>query len=241
MRNIIESLKKLGFTEYEARVYAALALRGEATASEIHKTSGVPRTKVYEVLKSLESKGFVETIKSSPASFRAIDPEIILEDYKEEILSTVNSVVEFLKDAKHEKFIQHPVWCVRGSSGVRNRAKELVVNSRDLIVITSRRDFVERIMDARGEETRIVIVTDDSTKFNGVEAEVMEIRRDFRAIFDETVIDGIKYRFEILLISDGYESFGVYRVGDEVIGVSIKLPLIILFQKMVFLGLLAGK
>ncbi|WP_456468774.1 TrmB family transcriptional regulator [Archaeoglobus sp.] len=241
MDNVVEALKKLGFREYEARIYATLAVKGEATASEIHKISGVPRTKVYEVLKSLESKGFVETIKSSPASFRVIDPEKVLEDYKQDFVSAVNTVVEAFKDMKYEQHMQHPVWCVRGSAGVRNRAKAIVQGSNELIVITARRDLVDRIMAIKRDKTKVVIVTDDSSRFRDLDAEVMEIRRDFASIFEETVIDEVKYKFEILLISDGYESFGVYRTGDDIVGVSIKLPLIILFQKMIFLGLLAKR
>lgn len=241
MSKVIEALKKMGFREYEARVYATLASKKEATASEIHKLSGVPRTKVYEVLRTLESKGFVETIKSSPASFRAIDPEKVFEEYKQDFVNTVDTVIESFREAKFEEFVQHPVWCVRGSAGVKNRAKAVIQESKELIVITARKDLVYRIMSIKPDKTKIVIVTDDSSKFDDVDAEVMEVREDFAQIFEEAVIDGVRYKFEILLISDGYESFGVYRTGDELVGVSIKLPLITLFQKMVFLGLLAKR
>ncbi len=120
MEKIVNALKNLGFREYEARVYAALIAKGELTASEIHKVSGVPRTKVYEVLRNLEERGFVEMIKSSPASFRAIDPEMVFEDYKQSLESSIQTVISAAR-SKTDQTSQHPVWCVRGVTGVRNR------------------------------------------------------------------------------------------------------------------------
>ena len=237
MDEIVNALRNLGFREYEAKVYAALIVRGELTASEIHKVSGVPRTKVYEVLRNLEDKGFVEVIKSSPASFRAIDPEMVLEDYKQSLESSIQTVISAAR-SRVDQASDHPVWCVRGVTGVRNRARAIVASSRELVVITSQPKYVERVISVKKPETKLIIVTDRKEKFERFEAEVREIRKEFSFIFDETVIGGVRYRFEGLMIADGCESFGVYRAGDDIIGVSIKLPLIIAFHRMIFLGLL---
>ncbi len=105
-------------------------------------------------------------------------------------------------------------------------------------MITSQPKYVERVMSVKKPETKLIIVTDDRKKFGRFKAEVREIRKEFSFIFDETIIGGVRYRFEGLMIADGCESFGVYRAGDDIIGVSIKLPLIIAFHKMIFLGLL---
>ncbi len=238
MERIVEALRNLGFREYEARVYAALVVKGESTASEIHKASGVPRTKVYEVLKNLEMRGFVEMIKSSPASFRAIDPEMVLEDYKQSLDSSIHTILSAVRKNKADQIFQHPVWCVRGVTGVRNRAKAIISGSKELVVITSQPKYVERVISVKKPETRLIIVTDSREKFSRFDAEIREIRKEFSFIFDEAVIGGVRYRFEGLMIADGCESFGVYRAGDEIIGVSIKLPLIIAFHRMIFLGLL---
>jgi len=47
---IVEGLRKLGLTEYEAKAYAALVGMGEASAREVHELSGVPRTRIYDIL-----------------------------------------------------------------------------------------------------------------------------------------------------------------------------------------------
>lgn len=236
MEETVEVLKRLGFRDYEARVYATLAMKGEATASEIHRMSGVPRNKVYEVLRSLEDEGMVETVKSSPAVFRAIDPESVLEEYKEQLVTAVDTAIRSIKESE-DLSLPHPVWCVRGIAGIKNRAKAMLQKSEEVFVITANRAYIDMILRIKKPE-EVTVVTDDAKKFSGLNVRTLELKKEFSGIFNDAVIDGVRYSFELLLIS-GYESFGVYRVGNELLGVSISLPLIILFQKMIFLGLLA--
>jgi sugar-specific transcriptional regulator TrmB len=54
-------LQELGFTEYEAKVYAALVAHPGVSGYEVARYSGVPRAKVYEVLEGLQARGVVLT------------------------------------------------------------------------------------------------------------------------------------------------------------------------------------
>ena len=72
---IIECLKSLGLTKYEALVYIALLKLASATASEIHEISDVPRASVYPVIDQLLDKGLVSVSQSAPKRFAAISPE----------------------------------------------------------------------------------------------------------------------------------------------------------------------
>ena len=54
---IVDGLRKLGLTEYEAKAYATLVGMGEATAREVHELCGVPRTRIYDILRDLDGKG----------------------------------------------------------------------------------------------------------------------------------------------------------------------------------------
>jgi len=68
----IELLQQLGLKEYEAKSFVALARRQRGTAKDISETSEVPRTRVYDAIRVLESKGLVETQHSNPQIFRAV-------------------------------------------------------------------------------------------------------------------------------------------------------------------------
>lgn len=57
--DLAELFVRLGVSEYEGKVYAALVAQQPATAYEAAKEAGVPTSKVYEVLDRLEARGMV--------------------------------------------------------------------------------------------------------------------------------------------------------------------------------------
>ena len=59
MRDPVELLQRLGFSEYEARAYTALLQRNPLNGYELAKSSGLPRANVYGVLQKLEDRGAV--------------------------------------------------------------------------------------------------------------------------------------------------------------------------------------
>ena len=72
-------MENLGLTSYEIRVYLSLLDNGAMTASDISKKSGVPYSKIYEVLNGLEEKGWLETDSSRPQKFFPNSPSSALE------------------------------------------------------------------------------------------------------------------------------------------------------------------
>jgi sugar-specific transcriptional regulator TrmB len=77
LRNALESA---GVTQYEAHAYIALLERGSATAVEVAEASGVPQARIYDVLRNLAEKGYVETYEEGTLKARAKDPETVVED-----------------------------------------------------------------------------------------------------------------------------------------------------------------
>lgn len=77
-------LKNFGFTDYEAKAYYALLLLGHSKAREISKVSGVPQSKIYEVLERLLEKNLVEVYTVRPKEFKAVSPAIVLKNFIEE-------------------------------------------------------------------------------------------------------------------------------------------------------------
>jgi len=80
--NLLSTLQKLGLTYYEAKAYLALMTLGVAKPSVIAEESGVPRTKIYEVLKKLEKDRWVTIEKSRPATVTPTYPRKVLEEHK---------------------------------------------------------------------------------------------------------------------------------------------------------------
>ncbi len=128
---LINDLRKLGLKKYEAEAYVTLIKLGEATAREISEYSGVPRPKVYDVLKSLAEMGFVEVHPGNPTRFRAMDPQDVLGRLESEILETSKRVFKQLKVlSKEYGNLEQPVWIAKGDWAVTAKVKKLLENAK---------------------------------------------------------------------------------------------------------------
>jgi sugar-specific transcriptional regulator TrmB len=72
-------LSEFGLTERESDVYIFLAKYGVQKGVEISKRTKMSKALVYHILKSLESKGAVESTLEFPARFTAVPFEAVLE------------------------------------------------------------------------------------------------------------------------------------------------------------------
>ena len=77
---IVQNLIDLGMTEREAKLYLAMLDRSEATASELHRMSGVIRSKTYETLVQMVARGFCqERVEGRKKFYSAMQPDALLE------------------------------------------------------------------------------------------------------------------------------------------------------------------
>ena len=76
---------QLGLNIYEAKLWTALLSRGISTAGELSDIANVPRSRSYDVLESLEKKGFIIQKLGKPIKYVAIPPTEVLERIKKQI------------------------------------------------------------------------------------------------------------------------------------------------------------
>ncbi|RLG20845.1 hypothetical protein DRN74_04490 [Candidatus Micrarchaeota archaeon] len=94
--DLVEKLKSFGFTEYQAKALSVLFERSESTAKDISKYGGIPETKVYAVLDSLDDMGFVKQTLGRPKRYKAMD-----------IVEIINKMIskhrEMIRDLENRK------------------------------------------------------------------------------------------------------------------------------------------
>ncbi|NLU05024.1 MAG: TrmB family transcriptional regulator, partial [Methanothermobacter sp.] len=73
-RGVNESLKIMGLTDYQASAYTAMVSLVSARAVEVAEVSGIPRSRVYEVLRQLSDRGFVEVERGKPMRYHVVPP-----------------------------------------------------------------------------------------------------------------------------------------------------------------------
>jgi len=69
----LKQLTELGLNTYEAKALMALQEKNDITASELAKSSGIPRQRIYDVLDALQLKGLCSEIPGPVLRYRAAE------------------------------------------------------------------------------------------------------------------------------------------------------------------------
>ena len=102
----IEHLKDLGLNAYEAKIWVALLSRGVSTAGELSDISQVPRSRTYDVLESLEKKGFIIMKVGKPIKYIAVKPEDVLQRVKEKTEEEKQERMNEIEELKHSPIVE---------------------------------------------------------------------------------------------------------------------------------------
>jgi len=104
---VLSSLNAIGLTQYEAKVYTALASEGVATAKDISNICGIPYGKVYEILTSLANKGFILVLPSKPMKYKVVNPDKVVDIIKSNNLKKIEDAKKvILKELLSHLLIQ---------------------------------------------------------------------------------------------------------------------------------------
>ncbi len=132
-----KALEKIGLTSYEIRTFSALLKAGEQTASDLSQKSGVPYSKIYEVLGTLEDKSWIGSDDSRPTKYFAKSPATGLETTKQKIESDFSqhqSVILnelgplYEKSGTREK---PDIWVLSGTVNIAAKNLEMVESCRN--------------------------------------------------------------------------------------------------------------
>lgn len=136
---------------YETKVWLALLGKGVASAGEIAGISRVPRSRTYDVLESLEKKGFAIVKLGKPVKYIGVKPKLILEKLKNNVrsdaeerivtLSNVTTTNEFEQLEHLYKGGISPVkredlsLSLKGRTNISNHLREILQNAEKEVII----------------------------------------------------------------------------------------------------------
>jgi sugar-specific transcriptional regulator TrmB len=95
-----EAREVFDLNEYEVKLWLALLSKGVATAGELSDISNVPRSRCYDVLESLEKKGFVMMKVGKPIQHIAIEPKTIIKRVKKNLEEDVGKQLKRVENIK---------------------------------------------------------------------------------------------------------------------------------------------
>lgn len=210
---------------YEVKVWTALLSRGTSTAGELSSISDVPRSRTYDILESLEKKGFIIMKLGKPIKFVALKPEEVIERVKKHLVITASEKSKRLERLKGDEVLDElnsiftdgikyvePTdlsGALKGRQNIYNHLDMLVREAEKTITIVTTADGLNRKLEVlmpsleKAKKRGVVIkiaapITPENKKVAKDFSKVAEIRdvEDLRARF--MIIDSEQLMFMLL-------------------------------------------
>ena len=203
---------------YETKVWLALLGKGSASAGEIASISGVPRSRTYDVLESLEKKGFALVKLGKPVKYLGVKPKTILEKLKNNIRVDADEKMKSLGNLTGtEEFKQLEELYNVGISPVKREDLSASIKGRSTIS-----NHLREIIDSAMEEV-IICASADEMKLK---------EKIFAEMFEQLASRGVKVKAALsgdeTVVNSLGESFGI-----EVKHVEIKSKFFVVDRKEV--------
>jgi sugar-specific transcriptional regulator TrmB len=188
---------------YEAKVWTALLSRGVSTAGELSNISDVPRSRTYDILESLEKKGFIIMKIGKPIKFVALRPEEVVERVKKNLVVEAQERSKRLEELKGDdvlseltglfengvKFVEPAdlSGSLRGRQNLHNHLDMMVRSAEKNITLVTTADGLNRKIEAlmpslekakkRGVEIKVAApITADNVKLAKQLSKIAEVR-----------------------------------------------------------------
>jgi len=169
-QEIIKKIRLFGLNTYEAKIWMSLLGRGVSTAGELSDIANVPRSRSYDVLESLEKKGFVVMKLGKPIKYLAVPPKEVLERVKKRIEKNTEKHLSKIKSTAfnnlintfqviHEKNTSQTENIVALLHGRKNIYKHIV-----FLLVNTKNDVVFSVENKIKDYTEITNLIKDTTK-----------------------------------------------------------------------------
>jgi len=215
--DVVEQLQRFGLQTYEARCFVALSRVPQATAREISEISDVPRTRVYDAVSVLETKGLVTVQHTNPQVFRAVEISEAVDMLRRTYESRLRSVEESLEaidpiTLEEPTDVDTEVWGLSGQEAIAARTEQLLSAADSEIRLLASRgvdDAVAAELAAaadRGVTTAAGVVTDgglSTPPVSGVEPLGIDASTVDDLGFPSAALPAAEAVLSVLLLVDG--------------------------------------
>ena len=150
--SVKEALRKIGLTDYEISIYLTLISKGPMDARELSEHSGVPYSRIYNILTQLEKdkKWILKEEESRPSRYFAKSPDealiIAKKQYNDDFDENSNRIIHTLTPIyeSHDQPIKIALYIHRGKDVCLNKALSLIhIAKNSIYLVSTDFDFLE--------------------------------------------------------------------------------------------------
>jgi len=148
MKKIIQSLQNINFTQYESKAYLSLLKQDQVSGYELAKNSGIPASKIYQVLNKLLAKEVVVALDTEPVKYSPIPPDQVMSRFRNDYLQNIDTLKSSLDDVynKHQHTDNY-LWNITGREPILNRVNQFIDKANTSIHLSVWDEEVEEIRD----------------------------------------------------------------------------------------------
>ena len=215
---------------YEVKVWTALLSRGTSTAGELSSISDVPRSRTYDILESLEKKGFIVMKLGKPIKFIALKPEEVIERVKKNLVVTAKEKSKRLEKLKGDEVLGELTGlfsdgikyveptdlsgALKGRQNIYNHLDMLVREAQSTITLVTTADGLNRKLE-------VLLPSLEKAKKRGVAIRIAapitpenkQIAKELSKVAEIRDVDGLRARFMII---DGEQLMFMLLNDEEV-------------------------
>jgi len=160
----LNMLRRLDLNQYEAKAYFALSTMGKNTAGELSERAELPRPRIYDVLSSLQGKGFVAVQQGRPVRYFALPLLEAIKTLKKQRQSQLVQDLEKIERVGSELALkiaasgaveksgaEDAVWTLKGREAIYSKLASMIEESKRHVVLSTTPHGVRRKMGEHGK------------------------------------------------------------------------------------------
>jgi|WetSurMetagenome_2_1015567.scaffolds.fasta_scaffold324306_1 HTH-type transcriptional regulator, sugar sensing transcriptional regulator len=124
---IPQEIKNLGLSQYELKAYIALVGNNPSNGSQLSRNSGIPRARIYDVLRSLMQKGIVTEFDKG--LFAPLPPEELIKRLTHRFNTNLAEIEAVINAARPKTSYEH-VWTLEGYFAIAHKAEEMIDSAK---------------------------------------------------------------------------------------------------------------
>ncbi len=182
--DILRTLQGIQFTEYEAKAYLALLEKSPLTGYAVALNSGVPRSKIYEVLGNLAGRGDILVSREEPPLYSPLPPADLVTSRRRQAQQTCDEADAALKRYAETAGNRSNIWNINGRDAIMSRVKEAIKNADRRILMeiweTEADELREDLREAAARGVEIVLVCYEDVDLDFADVRLHDMEEKFR-------------------------------------------------------------
>lgn len=238
-KNAIESLKNIGISETQYKIYLCILQLGIATVLHIAKETKINRQQIYNDTEKMLELGLIELTNKNKKRFIASPPEKILTIYEERSTQLLNlnkdlqDLVESIRGLRRKRKIYNNVTVFDGTTKIKQAYEQELILAKNTVVLSivgNLQSHFNEIDEKYWHKWNQTFIKNKSSSKMIIESRHSYTSSDKEHERETKILESLKMESNI----DIWDNYVLIVSPKENIGILIESPIVSHSYKMIF-------